>query len=399
MESKNFQYIKVLKGFFLTFIPLIIFLILIKEPAFYEVYCNEITIGYTDSKYKIEKIYSNILKELSNNFNSIKEGENRFTYKKVNKSNTLILSDEILKENILEKIDVKVEGYKLTANDIDLGYISKEDEGKTILENLGYKYMEINKLEEENIKSIDVKANFNYESEYVYLSEISNINDIVEKIIELNKKTPVTFVEISALKKERRDIESPVSYINSKDMFLGESKRVDGQKGIKDVEEKVLYVNDKVKSIEILEENILVDATESIIYKGIKNPIEENLKFLKIPSRGYISSNYGSRWNGEKHHGIDIAANSGTDIIASLDGKVIDTSYHSIYGKKVILDHGNKIQTLYGHCSEILVKKGDKVKKGDVIAKVGNTGRSTGPHVHFELRVNGKAINPNNYIE
>lgn len=116
------------------------------------------------------------------------------------------------------------------------------------------------------------------------------------------------------------------------------------------------------------------------------------------PLLGVITSNYGPRKSGY-HHGLDIAESTGTPIKAAKSGKVIFSGWRSVYGYAVIIDHGNDTQTLYGHASKLLVKKGQYVYKGQIIAKVGNTGRTTGPHLHFEVRVNGKTVNPKRYLE
>lgn len=98
------------------------------------------------------------------------------------------------------------------------------------------------------------------------------------------------------------------------------------------------------------------------------------------------------------HYGIDIASKTGTPIYAADGGKVVYAGYKGNYGYLVEIDHGNGFKTRYAHCSKILVKVGDKVYKGQHIANVGNTGRSTGPHLHFEVLKNGKNQNPANYV-
>jgi murein DD-endopeptidase MepM/ murein hydrolase activator NlpD len=98
------------------------------------------------------------------------------------------------------------------------------------------------------------------------------------------------------------------------------------------------------------------------------------------------------------HTGIDIGAAGGTNILAANAGVVIQAGYNSSYGYMVMIDHGGGIVTLYAHSSKLLVKKGDVVKRGQVIAKVGSTGMSTGNHLHFEVRKDGKYVNPLNYV-
>ena len=119
-----------------------------------------------------------------------------------------------------------------------------------------------------------------------------------------------------------------------------------------------------------------------------------------VPFTKKITSPYGNR-EGGFHKGIDIACAGvlGTNIIASEGGKVIVASYGSTgYGNHVIIDHGNGKQTVYGHCQKLFVKNGQKVSQGEVIGTVGSTGDSTGPHLHFEIRINGQAKNPQQYV-
>lgn len=124
-----------------------------------------------------------------------------------------------------------------------------------------------------------------------------------------------------------------------------------------------------------------------------------------VPGHSYISSGYGTRVdpiNGQPsafHTGLDIPAPTGTSVVASADGTVIRAGVNGGFGNCVIIQHHNGIQTLYGHNSALLVKVGDVVKQGQVIAKVGQTGRATGPHCHFEFRINGKHVDPAPYLK
>jgi murein DD-endopeptidase MepM/ murein hydrolase activator NlpD len=110
-----------------------------------------------------------------------------------------------------------------------------------------------------------------------------------------------------------------------------------------------------------------------------------------------ISSHFGHRW-GRMHRGIDLQAPHGVNIYAANGGRVIYSGWESGYGNLVIIDHGNGVRTKYAHCSKLSVSVGDVVEQGQRIAKVGSTGHSTGPHLHFEVVVNGKARNPIAYL-
>ena len=117
------------------------------------------------------------------------------------------------------------------------------------------------------------------------------------------------------------------------------------------------------------------------------------------PAAGYVSSPYGLRFNGtEFHQGIDIAADMGAPIVATADGVVTAAGWNGGYGNMVDVDHGGGIVTRYGHASALAVTVGQQVRRGEVIAYVGSTGRSTGPHVHYEVRVDGQPVNPAGYL-
>jgi murein DD-endopeptidase MepM/ murein hydrolase activator NlpD len=117
------------------------------------------------------------------------------------------------------------------------------------------------------------------------------------------------------------------------------------------------------------------------------------------PAQGWLTSRMGPRQDpvsGELdfHSGLDIAAEAGSPVYATAGGTVVESGYRASYGNLIVLDHGFGIQTRYGHLSKISVKAGDHVKRGDVIGKVGATGKATGPHLHYETLANGKLVNP-----
>ena len=121
------------------------------------------------------------------------------------------------------------------------------------------------------------------------------------------------------------------------------------------------------------------------------------------PVRGWLTSGFGWRRNPvlrtrQLHTGLDIAAPRGTPVMAPADGHVVFAGYHSAYGNMVVMDHGYGITTKYAHTSHILVEVGDRILRGDMIAKVGNTGRSTGPHLHYEVHKDGRPRNPMRYL-
>ena len=129
-----------------------------------------------------------------------------------------------------------------------------------------------------------------------------------------------------------------------------------------------------------------------------------NIKFIwPCPASSRITSVFGSRSSPTEgastdHKGIDIGAATGSDIVASAAGEVIISTYSYSAGNYIMINHGGGVYTVYMHCSKLLASVGDQVSQGQVIAKVGSTGYSTGPHLHFGIRVNGSYVNPTKYV-
>ncbi len=154
-------------------------------------------------------------------------------------------------------------------------------------------------------------------------------------------------------------------------------------------------------------DDVVVDPVGSLSQTSPEQLLQQPV--ISVPSRhptngGYVSSNYGYRAHpvlgGRRHHsGIDIAAPTGTPVYATADGMVERAEYSGSYGNVIYLDHGSDLQTRYAHLSGLNVRDGQRVKKGDLIGFVGSTGRSTGPHLHYEVRVDGVAVNPNPYMK
>jgi murein DD-endopeptidase MepM/ murein hydrolase activator NlpD len=121
------------------------------------------------------------------------------------------------------------------------------------------------------------------------------------------------------------------------------------------------------------------------------------------PTKGWLTSRYGYRtspFTGREqfHAGLDIAGAKGTVVVATARGKVVFAGKRGPLGDSLIIDHGYGVRTQYGHIDEVFVKRGDAVERGDKIASLGNSGRSTGPHLHYVVEVNGKTRNPLDYI-
>lgn len=176
-------------------------------------------------------------------------------------------------------------------------------------------------------------------------------------------------------------------------------------------------IDTKEQAVKEYEEDIaaqeqLIKDLEAAVAEEKKKLLEQNASVLKydggvfkFPMASFtrISSEFGMRMHPtlhvyKLHNGVDFAAPTGTAIYAAYDGKVVAASYTSVMGNYVMIDHGSELYTIYMHASKLHVSKGDVVVKGETIAEVGSTGRTTGPHLHFSVRLNGEYVSPWNYL-
>ena len=234
--------------------------------------------------------------------------------------------------------------------------------------------------------------------------QISNPDVIPEKLqigqeICLNQVVPLVTVQTVEVAQYVEDIPFEITYENTSSLYKNEQTvKSKGSNGQKDVVAEITRNNGIEVSRTEISSSVLAQPVSQVVLVGTKDPPPLiGTGTLIYPIRGRLTSRYGTRW-GRMHSGIDLAAPIGTDIKAADGGKVIFAGYNGSLGYMVEIDHGGGRVTLYGHCSKLFVKKGDKVYQGQHIADVGNTGRSTGPHVHFEVHINGKTKNPLNYL-
>lgn len=357
----------------------------------YEVRTNGKVIGYVKNKKTVDDIEDNIKKRFNirlkrTYFSKVILDDNKYT-----DSNALEKSIITENEGIVDALEVDSDGKQLMV-------CSSENEAKTIIDQVKNYYAKIDNV---SISSVKLKNTIKYVQKKVLLSRIDTVETIAKNIINDNKtsKVPLLTFELNGTIESKEVIDSPTTVTWSSDLILGQSKVVSsGKEGSKLVTKQVTMNNDKVVTYTVLSEKVLTEPKNRVIEEGNKNPVVAKEAFLKIPSRGAISSPFGMRW-GRMHEGVDIAANYGSPICAAMDGTVSFAGWEDGYGNTVKIDHGDGIQTLYGHSSQLEVKQGQKVKAGDEIAKVGSTGDSTGPHVHFEVRSNGVAVNPLDYLK
>jgi len=199
------------------------------------------------------------------------------------------------------------------------------------------------------------------------------------------------------------DVAIPKSYtyVSNPSEYIGTNETTNcGVNGVKEITAIVTKVNGIEVDRVIENEEVTKNPVAAVISKGIKAlPSKGATGTFVSPLTEYnISSYFGPRWN-STHRGIDMAANYGSSVRASDGGVVTQSGWNGSYGYLVEIDHGNGIKTRYAHNSKLLVSVGDYVSKYQEIAKVGSTGNSTGPHVHFEIIINGSVVNPLDYIQ
>lgn len=204
---------------------------------------------------------------------------------------------------------------------------------------------------------------------------------------------------------EPMDQRPPPEALAAEDQNFADTKPVSEQKNEvvvqpsdKDYVSLVVRIDKAVRETQLKEQGV-IELWESLSERQSLLNATPNIR----PAKGWITSRFGYRMNpftgkAALHAGLDLAAAPGSPVYAPADGVVIFASYDESYGKLVSIDHGYGVTTRFGHNSQIYVHVGQRVNKWDVVAAVGNTGRSTGPHLHYEVRINGTPVDPANFI-
>lgn len=360
----------------------------------------------------------------------------------INRAETRILNDDVQ-----SALKIKIKAYALNVNGKNLAVFRTKEEAENLLEDIikPYKQNKDSKIEDidfkEDVNIVETYAQiddfYNYEETLYYITKGTNETRVhkVEKgenfwviadkynvpVSNLLKANPEVDPEriqigqeislvvpkpfITVVTTETKEYEEYIPYETEYEetsaLFRGEYRvKRYGERGQRQIKAKIIKENGIEVDREILSETIVKEPVTKIVLKGTKKPPPRigTGTFSKPTSRGTITSSFGWRW-GRRHEGVDIGMPVGTPVKAADGGKVTFAGWKSGYGKIVIIDHGGNMETRYAHNSELLVKKGDRVYKGQTIAKSGNTGRSTGPHLHFEVRKNGTPVNPLKYIK
>lgn len=241
-------------------------------------------------------------------------------------------------------------------------------------------------------------------SDLMALNPQADINRLmVGDVLNVKEQTPVLSVQTVDNITYSQPIECPVETQEDPTMYKGESKIItQGVEGESQVNATVTYVNGQETDRVVNSTTTVREATTTIKAVGTKEkPTTASTGSFRWPITGRITSYFGGRYifgSYSYHSGLDISCTYGAAVCAADGGTVTFAGYKGSYGNLVIITHDNGTQTYYAHNSSLLVSTGQKVSKGQQVAKAGSTGRSTGVHCHFEVRVNGTAVNPLSYL-
>lgn len=357
----------------------------------YEMIINDEFSTYVKDKKILNEYYFEKLHNTSSESRKVVKSDSiDFNLKLIDKDEYLETNEAI--EFLDKNINLYVEGYNLILDGKKIANIDGKEVFNNVKERLIKYYLKEHNLENSQINWTKIKEDVKLEKDVINLKSLLSEDELYDFIISNNKNNnTIATVEIVARKTylennlgNKIQVVSLSSQSNQKEQY--NKKNFD-----REVVNEITYNNDKY---------IGMRRVSSKTLKPSLSEVQGNeLFYLNNPSKNnVITSPFGLRWGGEKHHGIDIAGNIGDPIFAAESGFASLVSYNSIYGNYMKLNHGKGVETLYGHCDVMFIKEGDYVTKGQIIGKIGNTGRSTGPHLHFEVRVNGKADNPLNYV-
>lgn len=301
---------------------------------------------------------------------------------------------EVESVRFLEKVDIK------TAN-TDLEDLHSEEEMVDLLCTSGEKETVHKVVAGDTLHSIAKKYDV-WEDQLMEDNKGINSKKLeVGSNIIVKQQAPVLTYEVVEKITYDKVIEHKVEEQKSADIYEGMTETQQaGADGLSEITARVTLQNGKKVEEEDLVTTVKEEPVTEVVLVGTKErpPTVGSGKYIWPLKDGFTqSSGFGSRW-GRQHKGIDLAVSVGTTVYAADGGTVVEAQYSGSYGNVVMIDHQNGQETRYAHNSKLLVKKGDKVYQGQPIAKSGNTGRSTGPHVHFEIRFNGEPRNPLNYL-
>lgn len=418
----------------------------------YKVTFNGQDIGLVKSEENFQLVLDQVCDEVTRSKGEEINFDKNCSFEKVRIEKNSLLNEENIKTAIYQNINYKVMAAVIKVNGEDVAVLESKKEAEKILEAIKAPYTDTK--DNVVIKEISFSDNVEIIEEEVSLERISSSEDALAYLqqgtdeiesyevvsgdtswdisrefsigmrdmevanpnvdledlhpgdtIKLTIAKPFIDVETIQEVEYTEQIPYETTYKDDKSIYKGKQKVLtSGKYGTKEIKAEVIYTNGIETARKILEEKVIKKPTTQIIVKGTKPlPPAQGSGAFRRPASGRTGS-YGrfgaSRPGGRRHSGVDIGNKSGTPIYAADGGTVTSyIGYRSGYGYVVEINHGAGYSTRYAHLSKILVSSGQRVAKGDQIGKMGSTGNSSGPHLHFEIRKNGTPLNPFKYIK
>ncbi|MBS4538499.1 peptidoglycan DD-metalloendopeptidase family protein [Clostridium sp. D2Q-11] len=418
-----------------------------KYTEAYEVSLGEEKIGMVRDKQLVLNTYNHIKDNFKKESGFELLHNEEFTFQQTYAEDEELTSKTNIYNNIKNRVGESVLAYGLKVDGKLVGIVKSDKVAKNIIEDIKKPYIE-NSNENSKIEEVKILEDIKIEQVKVDVSQIQNSNDLinilkkgtneekthivkegesfweiasnnkitVEDLVKANPSltpesiregdeisliAPKSYITVVTYETKTYTEEIPyeVKYEKSDSLYSNQKKvKQEGTEGKKEVVVKLEKRNGIEIAKEVISQTIKSQPIAQIITKGTKAiPSSRGTGQFSMPVNGRLTSSYGPRGSGF-HSGIDLAASTGTTIRAADNGVVTFAGYSGSYGYMIKVDHGNGYATKYAHSSKLYVSKGQKVAKGQSIAAVGNTGRSTGPHLHFEVLVNGRHRNPYNYL-
>ncbi len=349
----------------------------------YSVYLGDEFVGKVTSKQDFENIYNNVnetITELDSAYGKlvyIPDYIYGIAYRGLVSGEYELKSNIInLSQSVRSACFVNVDGNQILC-------VADETQAKSVLENIRLSYGG----EQAEIVSDVVLTNG--------FANIKNIFDTA--LAETNLASAVNVKTYETVVYDE-SVPFGVDYVDNAEMYQGQTNFVsEGTNGNRMVTAKVIKINGIETERQEISSDITVMASNQVIERGTKEPSGIGIGSFIDPTFGTITSRFGARWGG-RHNGLDIANKIGTPVEAADGGVVIASEYDGDFGNLVMIDHNNGYVTYYAHLNSMDVAVGDKVIQGQKIGEVGNTGYSTGPHLHFEVRKNGVPTDPSKYL-
>lgn len=348
--------------------------------------------------YKTIEVLSDRLSKAAGS-NVYMDVERDIEFKKVVGLVKKIDSEDDILNTITYMRDLQVEGYAIALDGRQMVVMSSEREAKDLLHEIqndyagaasGVVYTDISYEQNVEVKPVEC-----------LLGSIWTKSEAKSYLVGMGPESPSRItIRTTETNTYTESVSYSRTYIDNASLYVGEIRiKSEGKEGKDLVVATVERVNGVEVSRIVTSTTSIIEPVNEIYYRGTK-PIPEKLGTGTIlcPLTDYrLTSGFGPRWDGF-HAAIDMAAPTGTKIYAADGGVVTFSGRRGTYGYLIIVDHGGLMETYYAHCSKLLVSEGDKVYQGQTIGLIGSTGRATGPHLHFEVRYNGVAQNPLDYL-